>query len=505
MRSTPKLITFIQNPKTASLTQRLILISLCLAMVLSACVPASPIEPSSPAETTQQPVVQVSATPLPTREEFQPGELVDYQVQDGDILPALAARFNTSIREIMENNPVLPESTTTLPPGLPLKIPIYYLPLWGSPYQILPDFLFVNGPAQIPFNTIDYVEQSNGWLKTYKVWAYGGWRTGGELAAYIGMSYSISPQLLLALLEYQTGALSNPVVPANVDRYALGHGEVYHENLYLQLLWAADTLNAGYYGWRSGELLSTELLDGKLVRFDPWLNAATVSLQYYYSLVSSPEGYSRAISPEGFITTYRELFGELPVQTVDLIPGSLTQPEMLLPFTPDKVWSYTGAPHPAWGENQPWAAIDFAPPAELSGCAASPEWVTAVADGVLSRTELGLTILDLDGDGDERTGWAVLYLHLARNDAAPQGKTVKAGDVIGHPSCERGNATGTHVHIARKYNGEWIPAYGPLAFNLEGWIAQSSGIPYKGTLTRFSQTVTASTSSDRSTQLESGK
>jgi murein DD-endopeptidase MepM/ murein hydrolase activator NlpD len=211
------------------------------------------------------------------------------------------------------------------------------------------------------------------------------------------------------------------------------------------------------------------------------------------------------MSDDGLTATYRTLFGELPDQTAELIPGSLTQPEMLLPFTPNKVWSYTGAPHPAWGENQPWAALDFAPPAELSGCAASPEWVTAVADGVLARTELGLAILDLDGDGDERTGWAVLYLHLARNDAAPEGKNVKAGDVIGHPSCERGNATGTHVHIARKYNGEWIPADGALAFNLEGWIAHSNGVPYKGTLTRFSQTVTASTSSDQSTQLESGK
>jgi murein DD-endopeptidase MepM/ murein hydrolase activator NlpD len=116
-----------------------------------------------------------------------------------------------------------------------------------------------------------------------------------------------------------------------------------------------------------------------------------------------------------------------------------------------------------------------------------------------------LTILDLDGDGDERTGWVVLYLHLDRVDAAPQGKAVKAGDVLGHPSCERGVATGTHVHIARKYNGEWIPADGPLAFDLEGWIVHSSGTAYIGTLTRFGQTLTACTCSDAQTQLESKK
>jgi len=290
-----------------------------------------------------------------------------------------------------------------------------------------------------------------------------------------------------------------------VDSEALGFHRLYHENLYLQLLMAADTLNAGYYGWRTGDLLSTELQDGSLVRFDPWLNAGTVGLQNYFSKTISPDIYAHAVSGIGLNHTYKELFGALPEEISELIPGSLTQPEMLLPFTPGKVWSYTGAPHPAWGENEPWAAIDFAPPAEKGGCAPSEEWVTAVADGVLSRAELGLAMLDLDRDGDERTGWVVLYLHLSRYDAAPQGRIVSAGSVIGHPSCERGNATGTHVHIARKYNGEWIPADGSLPFNMEGWIPHSAGTPYKGTLTRFTKTLTACTCADAETQLESGK
>jgi hypothetical protein len=114
-------------------------------------------------------------------------------------------------------------------------------------------------------------------------------------------------------------------------------------------------------------------------------------------------------------------------------------------------------------------------------------------------------MLDLDGDGDERTGWVVMYLHLSRDDAAQQGKHVKAGDVLGHPSCERGKATGTHIHMARKFNGEWILADGPLAFDLEGWIVHSSGTAYLGTLTRFAQTVTACTCSDGNSQLETEK
>jgi len=47
--------------------------------------------------------------------------------------------------------------------------------------------------------------------------------------------------------------------------------------------------------------------------------------------------------------------------------------------------------------------------------------------------------------------------------------------------------------MARKYNGEWIPADGPLPFVLSGWVAHAGAKPYQGTLTRDGETVTAST------------
>ncbi len=131
------------------------------------------------------------------------------------------------------------------------------------------------------------------------------------------------------------------------------------------------------------------------------------------------------------------------------------------------------------------------------------EWATAVADGIIVRSEPAIVVLDIDQDGDERTGWEIFYLHVATEGRISAGTKVKAGDPIGHPSCEGGEATGTHIHIARKYNGEWIPADGALAFNLEGWIAHSDGVPYQGKLSRFSQVITACTCSDQSSQLQS--
>jgi hypothetical protein len=72
---------------------------------------------------------------------------------------------------------------------------------------------------------------------------------------------------------------------------------------------------------------------------------------------------------------------------------------------------------------------------------------------------------------------------------------------LGHPSCEGGFATGTHLHVARKYNGEWIAADGPLPFNLDGWTAHSNGQPYKGTLTRDGKTITANTTSPQTANI----
>jgi murein DD-endopeptidase MepM/ murein hydrolase activator NlpD len=104
-----------------------------------------------------------------------------------------------------------------------------------------------------------------------------------------------------------------------------------------------------------------------------------------------------------------------------------------------------------------------------------------------------VVVLDLDGDGRETTGWDILYLHLAARGRVAEGSFVERGQQLGHPSCEGGRATGTHVHIARKYNGEWIPAGGPVPFDLSGWVAAPGDREYEGTLTRDGVTIEACT------------
>lgn len=471
-----------------------------MAMIAS----CAPYEPGTDLKSMITPIAP-TLIPAPTsgRPEYAPGELVDYTAQSGDTIYTLAKRFNTTEEEIMQANPVIPGDATTMPPGLPMRIPIYYLPLWGTAFQSIPDDAFVNGPSQVGFSTSAFVASTNGWLKDYLVYAGGENRTGAEMVDYVATNYSVSPRLLLALLEYQTGALTLPEVPPG--KFALGLRKPFYDGIYLQLVLAANTLNNGYYAWRQGNLTELELLDETLTRPDPWQNAASVALQYYFSRLYAGDRFYASIGPDGLARVYKEFFGDPWANSVATLPGSLQQPALRFPFQPGRIWAYTGGPHTGWGTGQPFAAIDFAPASDKTGCVNVPqdEYATAMADGLVVRSDIDGTIIDLDKDGDERTGWALYYLHLATNARVPTGREVKAGDPIGYPSCEGGHVTGTHVHIARKYNGEWILADGPLAFNLEGWVAHDGNQVYQGTLTQGALTIKACDCSDAPSQVVS--
>jgi murein DD-endopeptidase MepM/ murein hydrolase activator NlpD len=465
-----------------------------LSIFISACAP------DQSAQNLQAPELTASAesavilpAQMPTRPQYSPGEIVSYHAQSGDTIPAVAAHFNTTVEEIRENNPIIPDSATTLPTGLPMQIPIYYEPLWGSSFKILPDSHFVNGPLQKDFDTIAYVNSQAGWLKDYEDLAGGYPIIGGEIINKIAENYSISPKLLLAIIEYQTGAVTqknlyNPDLP-----YPLGIRDSSYKDLYQQLIKAATLLNNGYYGWRSGFLDYFEHRDGSLEYIDPWQNAPSAALQYYFGQILDKNEYLLATSGQGLLKTYTDMFGDPWLDNFELLPGSLEVPEMQLPFETETVWAYTGGPHTAWGVGEPFAAIDFAPANIKSGCVPTDQWVTAVAAGTIVRTDVGTAVLDLDDDGYEQTGWAIFHLHLKTDTIPPVGTHLNAGDPIGLPSCEGGKSTGTHVHMARKYNGEWIAAGGTLAFNLSGWQVIDGDEPYEGLLIRYSQMVEAST------------
>jgi hypothetical protein len=118
-----------------------------------------------------------------------------------------------------------------------------------------------------------------------------------------------------------------------------------------------------------------------------------------------------------------------------------------------------------------------------------------MAAGMVVRSADGAVVIDLDMDGDERTGWTLVYLHISDTDRVMAGSIVAGGAVIGRPSCEGFylNSQGTHIHVARRYNGEWIvadcwaclPGVPKLPFILSGWEVKGYvGQVYQGWLQR---------------------
>ena len=454
------------------------------------CTTAPPI--SDPTPTVSVPTPLAGPTPLPARSPHSPGELFDYSAQSGDTLSALAAHFNTTVEEILTANPDLPSSITTLPPGYLMRIPVYYTPLTGSPFHILPDSEVVNGPSAIDFNIETEIRQRPGFLAGLSDFAYRRQREAWQVVDVIARNYSVNPRVLLALLEYRTQALTKPFPEGDEADYPLGVVQPRYKGLFWQLIWAAERLNDGYYGWRTGILHEIELTDGLLVRPDPWQTAGTVALHMVFAGMYDLEDFNVAVSPDGFLYTYKQLWGDPFDLEVTLIPENLTQPDLTLPFIPNRIWAFIAGPHYSWGTSLPFGALDFGPPAEMGGCISSSEWITAPADGIIVRSDEATIMLDLDGDGDERTGWVLFFFHVATADRIREGAQVQRGDLLGHPSCEGGRATGTHLHLARRYNGEWIPAGGTLAFVLSGWVADYGDQIYKGTLTKGSKIVQAS-------------
>jgi murein DD-endopeptidase MepM/ murein hydrolase activator NlpD len=477
----------------------------------SAPLSASPTLPPLPPSETPAPTATLTPTLIPTA--TIPAGYVRYETQSGETWAALAARFGTTVEEILCEEPDFcagrETPVTLIPSGVELLIPDRVRGMEGvvvSPgNRLLPDSEFIRSLATLDFDLVAYLDNTEGYLKTHRQYLMvNGWNTGAEVVEIVARENSINPRLLLALLEYQCGCvLENPGTQAELEPFLKATSIHYlRKDLWGQLNWAVRRMWVGYAGWRDGTLTEFTLKDGTVVRPAPELNAGTVAVQYFFAFVYDLEGWQQAVeATNGFPAVWETMFGDPWAQAMDIFPAEVAQPAFILPFERGTTWSYTGGPHAAFGGNGPLAALDFAPALATQGCVLTNEWVLAVADGVVVRVETGLVVLDLDGeepaDGVEQTGWSVLYLHLEARERVALGTVVKAGDRLGHPSCEGGVANGTHVHLARKFNGEWLAADGPLPFNLAGWVAQKGEKPYLGTLHRGDEVRTACTCSWR--------
>jgi LasA protease len=407
-----------------------------------------------------------------------------YTVQSGDTLSSIARRFGCTVDDLIQANSL--DNPNLLRVGQQLQIPSVQIDV--SPNnQLLPNSEFVKSPAYMDWDIAAFCAAQGGYLAGYEEQIEGQVMTGPEIVAYVAHHYSLGPRLLLAILELQSGWVTDPNPTQEQLLYPMGYRGAGWEMLHYQLAWAGDKLNEGYYDWRGRGMELKSWGDGTSTYYAPNLNAATAGLQYFFSLGTTKSQWEVLVGqgPGSFVETYRRLFGD-PAQyeIVPLIPADSVAPEMALPWSDGELWFYTGGPHGAWNDGSAWAAVDFVPDEGYLGCKVASSWATAAAPGLVIYSQNGEVLIDLDGDGYDETGWVLFYLHLASQDRAAVGTYLKQGDPVGHPSCEGGFSESTHLHFARKYNGEWIAADGPLPLVLSGWQFHSDGVSYEGTATR---------------------
>jgi murein DD-endopeptidase MepM/ murein hydrolase activator NlpD len=435
----------------------------------------------------------ITLTVQSTQEEALIDGHIRYQTQQGDTLSAVALRFDVPVDSIQSSMPLTEDGL--LPIGTRLQIPDILED--HLPYNtiILPDSEVIYGPSVGDFNTLAYVEEAGGFLATYEEKVKEETLSGAEIVNWVAIETSTNPRLLLAFLEYQSGWLFGFPPDAARDPYPIGFGATLDTGLYKELMITARVLAQGFYGWRDGSRVTFSFYGGRSARLAPELNAGSAAIMALFGSIYLPEAWEdHMYGEDSFLTFYREMFGDEVARAAAVEPyltNTIQQPELMLPFAPMEAWSFTGGPHMTWQTGTPRGAVDYAPITGEPACAVSAWWTTAAAPGLVTRSDRNVVAIDLDGDGDEGTGWVLVYMHIADKDRVPVGTWLERDDKVGHPSCEGGNSTGTHVHFTRKYNGEWVGVGKPLPMVLSGWQIFAGERRYEGFMQKGEQIVTA--------------
>ncbi len=401
---------------------------------------------------------------------IQDGQQASHTVQPGDTLTRIADRYNVSINALLKANDL--PNPDFLEVGQVINLPqtpVAYTPA----FRILPDSRLVRSVGAVGFDTDAFMRSQPGILPQINVFtptrlADGTQRsdalTASQIIERVSREYSVDARLLIALLEHFAGLVTTPTEEEEALLYPFATPQATaltgRKGLYAQLSWLADQLNQGYYAWKYRSETILEAADGNRLNFHPDLNAGTIGLQFAIAQLRGFEQWEIDVGERGLFETYRRLFGDPFEDAHDTTAAELAQPALTLPFPRGDVWRFTGGFHGGWGNGSAWSAVDFAPPDEEEArwCYTSSFPITAIANGIIARIDDGVIVLDLDGDGNEGSGWTILYLHVSPHDALREGQVVDSGNILGYTSCAGGFSTATHLHIARRFNGEWIPA-----------------------------------------------
>ncbi len=151
----------------------------------------------------------------------------------------------------------------------------------------------VYSPVNADFDVDAFVSSWNGYLASYYQTLDGVVTSGAGVVSRVATEYSVNPRLLLAVLEYQSGWVTESSPASETMVYPMRVYEDYREGLYSQLSWAASFLNEGFYQWAIEAISIWTLTDSTVVEVDPTINAGTAGVLNLMSNLTTAETWAR--------------------------------------------------------------------------------------------------------------------------------------------------------------------------------------------------------------------
>ncbi len=287
---------------------------------------------------------------------------------------------------------------------------------------------------------------------------------------------SISPRVLLTLIEQHSGLVTDP--GADEARMQRPFASLSTKlGFSAQLQDVAHQLAERIY---SGEPAPEASEFARPTEVDP--------LAFLVAPAPTDEAQKPQVQKVRFMQLYQKLFAE------DFAPAQvkIRQPQSLLlagpangflqfPFPTGQSWHVGGAHTNTGSGSYPMSSLDMSQGGGW-GSNQSGVWVAASAGGSFKRHSSCFAEVVHSG------GWSTTYYHLM-NIQYGTGATVYKNTRIANPAnsqpqalCNGGASTGPHQHWSLKQNGSWTHLHGAY---LSGWQITATGTSYDTNCTRY--------------------
>jgi LasA protease len=326
----------------------------------------------------------------------------------------------------------------------------------GYSKRWLEDADFLYGPRLLDFNLNAFLEQAAPHLVPYST----------AISHWSGL-YSISPKVLLTVMEMRSSAVSNPAGLADPFAGLAGNGD-----FETQIRYALASLFEDYYAYRRA-VPQRDAGDG--------MNASTYALLTFFRGASSVAAFAGSASDTAgtFAATLGRLFPsglavDAPADPIVAVvpPSTLLQ----LPWKNAVSW-YFGGVHTTTGANNgtPMSSLDFYKGGQGWGADTSTDYVVAAHAGTVTvYSSCNVTVTS-------NSGWQTNYYHLSTL-AVSNGQQIAANQTIGvyansqaQALCQGGSSTGPHVHFSLLNNGEYTSLDG---VSLSGFVVHPGQYSY---------------------------